>query len=273
MFRDSTATATDAELRRVIQLAHSMGIRVMLFPSLILSNDQGHWWGQIGTAFNTEDQWQQWFTAYRDTINHYATLAQDAGVDMFSIGRELGGVTHREGDWRRVAREVRERFRGPITYSSLSTQPWGFPHGEENRITWWDAVDFIGVSAYYGLTDKNEPTIAELKAAWSSKHLAQLENLHTRFDRPVLITELGYPSYDGGNKMPASEPKGAPVDLQEQADCYHATLEVMLERPWVNGTFWWQWWVKQVGGSNDATMTPYGKPAEAVLRRFYLQHQ
>jgi hypothetical protein len=105
MFSNSPATSTDAELLRVINLAHSLGLRVMLFPSLALSNDPNHWWGQIGTAFANETQWQDWFASYTESINHYASFAQQAGVDMLSIGRELGGVTHREADWRQRFRK------------------------------------------------------------------------------------------------------------------------------------------------------------------------
>ncbi len=99
---DTRATPTDSEIRRVVELAHSLGMRVMLWPGLIVFNDPGHWWGEIGTAFASEAQWQDWFTSYRNSINHYATLAQETGADMLSIGAESGGTTHREADWRRV---------------------------------------------------------------------------------------------------------------------------------------------------------------------------
>lgn len=246
-----------------------MGMRVMLWPGLVLSNDPGHWWGQIGTTF-TESQWQEWFAAYRESINHYAALAQESGADMLSLGAEAGGTTHREADWRRVVQEARERYKGLITYSALNTTPWGFPHSEENRIQWWDAVDYIGVSAYYGLTDRNDPTLEQLKTTWIDKgYIALLENLSKKFNKPIILSEIGYASYDGNNKMPAAGPGSAPVDLQEQADCYQAILEVIQDKPWIEGIFWWQWWVGQVGGSNDTSITPYHKPAEEVLRDFY----
>jgi hypothetical protein len=239
----------------------------MLFPSLMLSNDPNQWWGKIGTAFTNESQWQDWFASYTETINHYASFAQEAGVDMFSIGRELGGVTHREADWRRVIQEVRQRFKGSITYSSLNTTTWGFPHSEENRITWWDAVDYIGLSAYYELTNKNDPTVEELKAAWTDRgYIALLENLSKRFNKSIIFTEIGYINKDGNNKMPGNFNISTPTDSQEQADCYQAALEVLWGKSWLKGIFWWQW---------SATSTPWpenpqSKPAEEILKRFYL---
>jgi len=268
-------TATDSELRYVVDLAHSLGIRVMLRAGVGLYNDPNHWSNDIGSAFTSETQWQEWFASYRDYINHFATFSQEAGVDMLCIGIEMGGVTHREQDWRRIIQEVRERFKGPITYSSLSSSAGAstpFPHGEENRITWWDAVDFIGVSGYYQLTDKEDPTVAEIKAAWTDRgHIALLENLSKRFNKPIIFTEIGYPSCDGGNKMPAGGQTEAPLDLQEQADCYQAAMEVMFEKSWFRGMFWFQWPAKLwKSGPEDTSLKPNGKPAEEVLKRFYL---
>ncbi len=133
----------------------------------------------------------------------------------------MDGVTHREADWCRVIQEVRQRFKGPITYSSLNTTTWGFPHSEENRITWWDAVDDIGLSAYYELTDKNDPTVAELKAVWMDRgHIALLENLSKRFNKDIIFTEIGYVYKDGANKVPGNFNINTPIDMLEQADCY-----------------------------------------------------
>jgi len=273
IFRDSPATATDEELRRVVDLAHSLGMRVMLRAFLgQLYNDPGHWSNHIGTAFTSEDQWQEWFASYRDNINHYATFSQEAGVDMLCIGVEMGGVTHREEEWRRVIQEVRERFKGPITYSSLCKPFASDSFPEMSRIKWWDAMDYIGVTGYYQLTDKNDPTVEELKAAWTEKgHLALMENLSSRFNKPIIITEIGYYSKDGVNRWPAGYGREAPIDLQEQADCYQAALEVLWGKPWLKGIFWFQWDADpSSGGSNSDTFTPYGKPAQEVLKRFYL---
>ena len=280
IFSNRPRTATDTELQHVIDFAHSLGMRVLLRPQVSLSNDPEHWYGLIGTAFTSEAQWQEWFTSYRGFINHYAAFAQEAGVDMLSLGEEMGGVTHREDDWRRIVQEVRQRFKGPITYCSmggLGMLDAPFPYNENKLIKWWDAVDYIGVNVYYPLTDKNDPTVAEIKAAWTEKgYIAHLESLSSRFNKPIIFTEFGYPSIDGANKQPAGPAgylTGKTIDLQEQADCYQAALEVLWDRPWLKGIFWFQWWVTQTCGPNDVTMTPCGKPAEEVVKKYYLANQ
>jgi len=47
-------------------------------------------------------QWQEWFDTYRAFINHYATLAQENGVEQFCVGTELVGTSHREAEWRDI---------------------------------------------------------------------------------------------------------------------------------------------------------------------------
>ena len=92
IFCDSPATATDDELRRVVSVAHDMGLRVMLKPQLDFSRepDPSRFRGHIGTAFTTEAEWQDWFDSYRQFMNRYAMFAQQAGVDLLVVGVELG---------------------------------------------------------------------------------------------------------------------------------------------------------------------------------------
>jgi len=268
-------TATDSELRRVVDLAHTLGLRVMLKPQLDFSNepDVTRFRGHIGTAFADEAQWRAWFASYRQFIGHYAGFSQEAGVDMLCIGVELGGTTHREEDWRQVVDEVRASFKGPITYAALSSTGAAFPHGEGKRITWWGALDFIGIDAYYPLANRNDPTVADLKSAWATRgYLTLLEDLSRRLGKRILLTEFGYRSIDGAARAPGAYQTTGPVDLQEQADAYQAALEVLWGRPWLAGIFWWQWpAIPNSSGPSNTDFTPAGKPAEHVLRSFYLR--
>ena len=185
---------------------------------------------------------------------------------MFYVGSELPGTTHRDDDWRRIVKEVRERFKGPISYDSVF---WGFPTAEYKRIKWWDAVDYISTDFWYSLTDKNDPTVAELKEGLiKTGYVTDLENISRQFNKPVIVSEIGYLDFDGANRdrPPYDYNERPPVDLQEQADCYQATLEVLWEKPWLQGIFWWQW----SGIGMPWSISPQGKPAEEVLKSFYL---
>ncbi len=258
----TTATPTDADLIHVITGAHNLGLKVMLKPHVNLLNDPNHWRGQIGEEFTTEAEWDTWFTAYQNFIFHYADIAETYGADQFCIGTELAGTAHRADDWRVVIAGIRARYDGFITYASNHS-------GEEVDITWWDAVDYIGVNAYYPLTEKNDPTLDELKVAWTP-YITTLANLASTWEKSILFTEIGYRSQNGTNRHPWDWQVEDSIDLQEQVDAYQAAFESVYDQPWFAGIFWWEWGTGSFeGGICDDTYTPYDKPAEDILRAWY----
>jgi hypothetical protein len=257
----TTQTATDADLLHVITVAHDMGLKVMLKPQLGVLLDPSEGAGSIGEQFTTEIEWNAWFASYQDFIFHYADVAEPYGADQFCVGTELAATTHRADDWREVIAGVRLRFDGPITYASFG--------GKEVDISWWDAVDYIGVDAYYPLTDKLDPTLEELRAAWIP-HIATLTDLAVTWGKPIIFTEIGYRSMDGANIFPGVYWSGGTIDLQEQADCYQAAFESVYDQPWFAGMFWWAWDAEPfAGGVCDDGYIPHDKPAEDVLRDWY----
>jgi hypothetical protein len=253
-------TPTDADLIHVITQAHSLGLKVMLKPHVDIASDPNLWRSYIGQGF-TETEWNAWFASYQDFINHYAQLAQIYGVEQFCVGTELGVSQSRATDWREVIAGVRSNYNGPLTYAAN--------HGDETSISWWDAVDYIGVDAYYALASENDPTVAELKAAWQP-HISTLETLASTWNKPIIFTEIGYRSQDGASQHPWDAQISGTVDLQEQADAYQATFESVFDQSWFAGMYWWAWETDLFqGGPCDDDYTPYDKPAEDVLRAWY----
>jgi len=253
-------TPTDESLKHVIQYARRQGLRVMLKPHIDLSNDKTHWRGDI--EFGTDDAaWRVWFENYTRMITRYAQIAQDNGVEYFVVGTELQGTSQRTDQWRAVIKAVRAVYKGSLTYAANVK--------EENGILWWDGLDAIGIDAYYSLTKRDDPSPADLKAAWVPI-VADLDQLSQKWKRPILFTEIGYRSLNGANKNPwDSEAVGA-VDLQEQADCYRAAFESLKDKSWWRGAFWWNWETDPaLGGVRDTNYTANNKPAEDVLRLYY----
>ena len=256
------ATPIDTALIHAITKAHALGLHVMLKPHVDFSNDPNHWRGEIGNLFTNEAEWNAWFNTYQNFIVHYAELAQAYNIEQFCVGTELIGTTHRTDNWRAIIASVRTHYDGPITYAANHS-------GEETQITWWDAVDYIGIDAYYPLTDENDPSLEALKAGWQP-YISLLAELSANWDRPILFTEIGYASQDGANRHPARQNADGILDLQEQADAYQAVFESVYDQPWFSGVFWWVWYTDPfAGGSCDPSHTPREKPAEDVLRTWY----
>jgi len=257
---DTPGTPSMANLAQVIQYAHNLGLRVMLKPHLVLTNDPGHWRGEIGLGAD-EALWEDWFASYTQMIVGHASLAEEYDVDYFVVGTELLTASRRAEEWRAVVDAVRSVYSGPVTYAATHS-------GEEESITWWDALDAIGVDAYYRLTQVTDPTLDQLRAAWGPI-VSRLSRLSQTWNLPIILTEIGYQSIDGANRTPW-QASGIAVDLEEQADLYRAAIDAFSGHDWWQGVFWWVLYPdpRQTDVLGNLS-TPINKPAEDVLRSFY----
>jgi hypothetical protein len=256
----SPATPTDNEIILAVSQAHDLGMHVLLKPTVDISTDE--WRAYLGGNF-TEAEWKTWFTSFRTFLVHYARLAQDHGVESLCLSAEMTSTEGRESDWRYLIDGIRRDYDGALTY--------GANWGEEGKIQWWDAVDYIGVDAYFPLTNTNHPTVEEMKSAWYP-HLAELEALASQWGKRILFPEIGFRSIDGAARVPGDPNVIAAVDLQEQADAYQATLESVFDQDWFAGIYWWYWQPDPFqGGPCDGNYTPHDKPAEEILRQWYGQ--
>jgi hypothetical protein len=257
IYRDPRKTPDDEGLLETIAQIHKLGMKVMLRP--LINPDNGSWRGDIN--FSSEDDWSAWFRSYRYFIDYYAELAQRAGVEEFCVGVELSETQGRASDWRDIITGVRSRFHGPLVYSAN----WS----DYQQVSFWDALDYIGIDAYFDLAVEPKPTAADLRIAWKS-WLDTLENFYLKMKKPILFTEVGLRSMSGAAIHPWDWKSTAPIDLQEQADYYRATLETFWEQPWFDGFYWWAWLPDSMqGGPTDDGYSPHGKPAEAVLKAWY----
>ena len=253
-------SASKPSLIQAIQDIHSAGMKVMLKPMVDVRT--GDWRGEIVPS-------PEWFDAYESFVADWAAFAAQNHADMFCVGCEYINATQSrrwEPYWRRIIAHVRTAFPGPLTYADN--------HDNEQNTPWWDAVDYIGIDAYYVLTQKLNPTATDLKAAWKAR-ADRIELWRNRNwpQMPIIFTEIGYRSYDGANIAPWDYQKNDPdkVDLQEQVDCYTAALETLTQRDWFYGFYWWAWETDpNAGGAKDSGYTVQNKPAETVLKDWYL---
>lgn len=245
---------TDESLIAVTKQAHALGMKVLLKP---------HVWSRNEAASETwtDAQWQTFLDAYERFIVHYATLGRDARVDAFSVGNEQKLSTHLEARWRRIIQRVRQVYKGPLTY--------GANFDELEKVRFWDALDVIGVSAYFPLVDAKTPTRAQLVAAWQPI-TARLAAMSRQWRKPIVFTEIGYRSADAPAWRQWEMPRDAPVNLAAQRLAYEAFFEAVWPQPWLGGAYFWKWfsYPNHSGpGSNDFEIE--NKPAEAVVREHY----
>ncbi len=256
-------TPNDDSVVHMINYAHQLGLKVMLKPHVDLLNDPNHWRGQIGLYYN-EAAWQQWWSSYRQFILHYAGIAAATGVEQFCVGCELDGTVARAQDWRQIIAEIRQVYSGPLVYADDQVE------SRPEAVTFWDALDLIGQDLYPILTSKTNPSVSDLCYGWA-RLLVKIKALAEKWGKPVLITEIGYRSVQGAAQSPWDWQKEGPVDLVVQRKCYEAGLRMVAGRPYLAGMYWWQWFPDlSIGGPDDTSFSPFGKPAERVLRLRFL---
>jgi hypothetical protein len=250
---------SDKGIQITTELARKQGIQTVLKPHLWLR--QG-WPGDI--AMTSEADWQAWFDSYEKFILHYARLAQAASVDLFCVGTELQKTTTHEKQWRELIRKVREVYKGKLTYAANF-------HEEYEHIRFWDALDFIGIQAYFALSQQNEPSVTELVKGWNP-HLTAIEQLHQCYQKPVLFTEIGYRSTRDAAIEPWRWPKATDEALlseQAQANCYEAFFQKVWNKKWMAGVYFWKWYPKAGHRLHPVDFTPQQKKAEGILKKWF----
>ena len=278
-FQTSTTANTMAEdfdwgssdyesVAHAIDTIHSLGMAVMLKPMINISDDDYTWRAEIDPTDK-----DAWFASYRKFVGLYADLAEKKKVAMFSIGCELCTLekTSNDARWAALIANIRSRYSGILTYSA-NWAPLNQTTGGYENITWWNQLDLIGIDEYCPIAESNNPTVAQMVAAWR-KEASDIESWRTSkrlTDKSVIFTEVGYQSADGTAQTPWGVDSG-PVDMQEQADCYTALFTVLPTKSWWEGLFLWDWDRKpDAGGPKDLGFSPQNKLAETVLKSNFL---
>lgn len=252
-------TASKKSLRHAIRTAHNLGLKVMLKPHVDAFD--GSWRG----TFQPTDP-EAWFKNYRKMMRNYARLAQKENVEILSIGCEFIELTKSEftGQWSRIVRAFKKYYKGPLVYSANWWQ-------EYVQVEFWGELDYIGIDAYFMLTNKTDPSLEELLTSWKL-YFTQIETFYQGWKIPVILTEIGYRSIDGANMRPWDWEITGTVDLEEQALCYQAVIETFKGKPWFKGIYWWNWEPDpSLGGPDDNGYTPYKKPAEKIVKNWYCE--
>jgi len=256
---DPTFTASDTALRRGMEVAGELGLSVVLKPHVNLP-------GYYESRGNIDPSDRAtWWERYDRMIGHYAALAQQAGATTLVIGTELERLT---GDadaeqWRALAARLRAIYGGALTYATDA-------HDDPDRVTFWDELDYLGIDLYASLTDAEDtaPSVEQLVEAWNVP-LGHLCALHTRWSRPVLLTEIGFRSTPRGLSDPADWAHVGDPDPAAQARAYEAAYRVLSEQSWLAGMHWWDWPSDLGAAAGDITgYCPHRKLAAHVATKW-----
>ena len=245
---------------RAIRMAHGRGLRVMLVPHLWV--ESGGWRALIDPG--TDEGWQRWARSYEDFVLGWARVAEAEHAEIFSVGVELRSwvTSVRAPSFSRIIEDVRRAYHGLLTYSA------NWDDVQDTVIL--GQLDLIGINAFYPLADRSGATESELYAG-GERVRAKIHALSEAWQRPVLLTEIGYTTRPDPAVRPWEWPdKMAHVRVDEhaQALAYRALLRPLLDEPDLAGFFVWRVYADPDDVSQEADwgFSPKGKMAEIVVR-------
>lgn len=239
-------------LARPIREAHARGLRIVIVPHLAYWGSPFRWRGDI--AFTGEEEWARFWSTYTDFVTNLVETCRDA--DAFVLGSELDRTLGHEAEWRALIADVRARTEKPLSYGANWTH--------YRHVPFWDALDVIGIQAYFPLADSVGADSTALAAAWSAR-MRELREYAAEQNRRICFTELGY---NRSFRTPV-EPWAYAVDGPEaeavQRTCLRVALEAIEREDSVVGSFLWKWFPDpRPVGRNFQLATPALKEAIAA---------
>ena len=241
-------------LTNPLEQTRARGLSLLVKPHLGYWGSPFRWRGAITFEGPELERFWEGYTEWILTLSEIVS-----GAEAFCVGTELDLLLEDERPWRELIAGVRARTDAHLTYAAN----WD----SYSRVGFWDALDTIGLQAYFPISDAAEPDELELERGWS-RVLEPLRGLHHRTGKPVVFTELGYNRSLDAARVPWSDQVAPPGDLERagvlQARCLRiglATIE--REREWLRGAFLWKWFVGEPGRNDRSFLidTPHMRGA------------
>lgn len=239
-------------------LAREEGIKTLLKPHLWVKDS---WPGEI--EMKSEQEWKAWFRHYENFILSYAALADSSGIEIFCIGTELHKTVKRQ-EWGPLIKKIKGIYKGKLTYAANFS-------GEFEEVPFWNDLDYIGVQAYFPLASTKQPNLKVLQQGWEGP-IKRIDRVYQKFNKPILFTELGYKSTTDAAIEPWRWPeRQEEISYETQSNCYEAFFQEIWSLDWIAGVYFWKWYPQTPRHPTDGDFTPQGKPAEDVMKTWFVK--
>lgn len=251
-------TENDESVIQSSEMAQKLGFNVIMKPQIWVG--RGMWTGDI--EMSTNEEWKLFFEYYGHWISHYAMLSELYGWEMLCIGNELVQTTLKmEAEWESLIHSVRAIYNGPITYAAN----WG---DEFENVGFWKHLDYIGLNCYYPLSNKDNPSNKDLEKGFDDV-LRKVDRVHSKYNKPILFTEIGYPCIHSPWKEPHQDWGDFTPNPDHQKRCYEVVFKGLKKE--IGAAVF-------CGGSSfnlehsprrNTGFSPFNKPAEEIVAKWF----
>jgi len=225
---------SEANTKRIITRAKSLGMGVMFMPIVLLNNAGAKDWRGVIDPPN----WDNWFASYTSFITRMARLSQSVDVDIFCVGSELLSTEPMRDRWIDTIAQIRQVYKGKLTYSSN----WDHYDTDKGGPSFWDQLDYIGMNNYNELAKNPGASAADLAKAWAPIKQDILKFV-AKQKKPFMFTEVGWHNLVNTIAQPWNYVAEGPIDLQEQLRAYESFVKAWqgVPKDQFMGAFVWEW--------------------------------
>ncbi|MEM3012518.1 MAG: carboxypeptidase regulatory-like domain-containing protein [Candidatus Hadarchaeales archaeon] len=279
----SVYTITQEEMDRLVQKAHSLGMKVLVNIGTVWAENV-----DVSLANRSKVRTRDWLDAawaeWGNLMVEEAEKCQAAGVDALQV-RPRGDMWNEGYDYaytsekiREVANRVRAVYDGQVTIGLIDLLDVDEPSSLE-RLTMWDAADFIYVDMTgLTITDSDAPSISEMQPVFERALTQRIAPIANAYGKKVML-HVQFQSYVGAIREKWVEPTYVYPDLvrdwQQQGDAYEALLRALEGKNYINCLmsvgYWWDDAMDPFNACNSPSISHSvrGKLAEAVLGKWF----
>jgi hypothetical protein len=264
-------TASDEALKDGMQYINNKGLKVSLLVHADV--DDGTWRAKI----NPSDR-DQWFDSMGNIIKKYAKdFAALYDATLFSVGTEMHHTVSNEYNsdnasrpgkyrWEDIINDVKAEYTGTVTYSAQHSGGMSAVLENNDLISKLDAVGF---SAYWAMDDPQ--TKEDIKKGWEKIERENIKPVREKYNKDILFMEGGYRPCSWALNRPWDNWSGCSYDGEAQARAYEGLLEFLKDKAYFKGapSLWAFENDPHAGGTGNIQYTPWGKPAEEVIRNYW----
>jgi hypothetical protein len=210
---------------------------------------------------------------------YHAKIAQQESAELLILGDLYFGVDDRGGPasayinakWKSMIAAIRASgYRGKLTSNKIIVLP---------EYDWYGDLDYLGDKWWWPVATTDSDTVQNMYDSAKNKLTSYYLPIESRFNKPVLFTEVAYYSADTSAMQtynvnsPQIDPNlpadpSVASDYNQQAEAYEAVLLAFAGTPWVQGCYSFGYEYFDLD-SKDYSVR--GKTAENIMSQIYKQ--
>jgi hypothetical protein len=265
------------ELDFHISQAQKDGLQVFFNPQICCHNPD--------SRFQYSDEWwNEWFKQVTQYGVFFADFAEKHNITYMIIGDDLmWGSSKAPANIKEKYVEyiatIRKHYSGKLGAVFLTGPTFKSPADLYPECYYPEKFDFIAVTVPSAISEGKNTSVQEMKTNFKKIIDSAVKPLFDKYQMPVILYSVGYPSIDGGTAGlfvgddPAMDhffeySNEYSLDLEEQAQAQEAMLEVVAETPYIVGYYPFNsFWPTQMPKSKSFDI--WGKPAGEIVSGWY----